>query len=740
MGDQASSKSSTREVSAYAALEFKDRTLYVQNFEILIGGKVHRKDKLDVDLGMSKSICRQHAKIFYQFEAERWEIEALGQTGAIVNGKRVETGKTCPLTGDDKLQIEHVRFSFLLPKAATTAQRLPKNKLDSFSTTGHGIQARGSVLASTQRCANASRNVAAQITTPIHNKKDLNDPGTTTSSVKGLATPKPSTKTKAKQVDQLSKDPISSARAKDSSQEVAQGMDCSVMADALPENSDSCSTSPISLNESLEVDMDEEHMEQENDSALQLTVQQQEKDRLHQERLARQTEEEERGLSLPAEEKDPNVIKRLQKQKPTASYATMIYNAITWHAKKKMTLAQIYSWIQIYHPYYRYALHTGWQNSIRHNLSSNKAFIKVSRTEDEPGKGSFWAIDQESEMLFEGGVFKKKPCTVNPPSTTSRDTPLVVVNGRLTLNPNYHAGVLEGKAEEVLNTLHGVMQKQLGPGHSPEKAWQLARIAALALGTQLRECAVSAGGPRQLPQPRSVVPSIHQSQVAAPDVPAGVSMSSGQTSQAPRTAVPVNSCVQRPIAGAVSELATSLTSTPPLKIAVITNQGPIATAKGKIAAHRAPNVPAGGSMNSCHTSQGPRPAIPATPCMQGSIAAAAGKLVASRVSTPSMNTAITTNQRPIATPKSIIAAHRLTMPLTSTGAMTGTKLPHIDSSLPQSRVVDSISDVAKGMANLKCASRAPAEESIESGMTSRCLPAGQVSESQITRPVLPKSS
>lgn len=89
--------------------------------------------------------------------------------------------------------------------------------------------------------------------------------------------------------------------------------------------------------------------------------------------------------------------------KPGHSYATLIGMAILRAPNKRLTLAQIYKWISDTYSYYN-AAETGWQNSIRHNLSLNKAFVKQERPKDDPGKGNYWAIEIGMEAQF----FKEK--------------------------------------------------------------------------------------------------------------------------------------------------------------------------------------------------------------------------------------------------------------------------------------------------------------------------------------------
>ncbi|KAI1108322.1 hypothetical protein F5Y14DRAFT_93362 [Nemania sp. NC0429] len=90
--------------------------------------------------------------------------------------------------------------------------------------------------------------------------------------------------------------------------------------------------------------------------------------------------------------------------KPHHSYATLIAMAILRSPNGRLTLAQIYKWISDTFSFYNSA-DTGWQNSIRHNLSLNKAFVKKERPKDDPGKGNYWAIEPGQEQT----LLKEKP-------------------------------------------------------------------------------------------------------------------------------------------------------------------------------------------------------------------------------------------------------------------------------------------------------------------------------------------
>ncbi|KAL3048015.1 hypothetical protein OYC64_006738 [Pagothenia borchgrevinki] len=123
--------------------------------------------------------------------------------------------------------------------------------------------------------------------------------------------------------------------------------------------------------------------------------------------------------------------------KPPYSYAQLIVQAITMAADKQLTLNGIYTHITKNYPYYRTA-DKGWQNSIRHNLSLNRYFIKVARSQEEPGKGSFWRIDPASEGKLMEQAFRKR----RPRGVPCFRTPMGPLSSRSAPASPSHTGAL----------------------------------------------------------------------------------------------------------------------------------------------------------------------------------------------------------------------------------------------------------------------------------------------------------
>lgn len=84
-------------------------------------------------------------------------------------------------------------------------------------------------------------------------------------------------------------------------------------------------------------------------------------------------------------------------ERPPYSYMAMIQFAINSKQSRKMTLKEIYMWIEDHFPYFRQVAKPGWKNSIRHNLSLHDMFIRETSAD---GKVSYWTIRPEANRCL----------------------------------------------------------------------------------------------------------------------------------------------------------------------------------------------------------------------------------------------------------------------------------------------------------------------------------------------------
>ena len=127
-GNAAASK-----ISAYARLDFENYTFFVQTLQVVLGRNSNEEiqssqHSVDVHLGSKKAISRRHAKIFYNFGTQRFEISIVGRNGAFIDDLFVEKGITLPLADGTKVQIGDIPFTFVLPTIEPSEENEKKQK------------------------------------------------------------------------------------------------------------------------------------------------------------------------------------------------------------------------------------------------------------------------------------------------------------------------------------------------------------------------------------------------------------------------------------------------------------------------------------------------------------------------------------------------------------------------------------------------------------------------------------
>ncbi|KAJ0161009.1 Fork-head transcriptional regulator 2 [Colletotrichum tanaceti] len=311
-------------VQAYAKIAAQDWTFYITKLIVNIGRPSEGvteddEDFIHIDLGPSKMISRQHARIYFSSKEEVWYLEVKGRNGVKVNNVGLKQGSMRRLGGGEVLEVGGTEIIFVLPTEISPLHidplylkraGLSRQQITSPQPRPDLPEEPSSALGSTIRSSRGQ-----QFRQPIAPAPaDYKRPGTPPSAIRGKPTPS-------------------------------------------QHKSPHYSSSGTLLLNSNDID-----------------------------------------LSL-----DEN-----KHIKPQYSYAQMITQAIMNTSEGKLNLNGIYNFIMNNYAYYRHQQAAGWQNSIRHNLSLNKAFDKVARSTDEPGKGMKWQIVPEArdEMIrtaYKGG-------------------------------------------------------------------------------------------------------------------------------------------------------------------------------------------------------------------------------------------------------------------------------------------------------------------------------------------------
>ncbi|EGD72281.1 hypothetical protein PTSG_00302 [Salpingoeca rosetta] len=118
---------------------------------------------------------------------------------------------------------------------------------------------------------------------------------------------------------------------------------------------------------------------------------------------ARNTVQQLTGSDVQADIDAVKQAQHLLASKPTLSFPCMMALALLDSPAKRLTVSEIYKWIKAMFPYFAsLEAGSGWKNSVRHNLSLNSHFKRVSRESngtEKPasvGKGSYWSLKSMS--------------------------------------------------------------------------------------------------------------------------------------------------------------------------------------------------------------------------------------------------------------------------------------------------------------------------------------------------------
>ncbi|AOA65234.1 Ribosomal protein (RP) transcription regulator [Komagataella phaffii] len=357
---------SVSKVSAYARLDFEKSMFYVQTLQVVLGRNPDSNHHtVDVDLGNIKSVSRRHAIIHYNFAAQRFELSVLGRNGAFINDTFVESGITLPLSHGTKIQIGTIEFRFLLPSSKSRERsKSPSKQINPVDA----VQLKTNLYKNSSKALHNSRGNLSSLseTEKDVSKSDddvkLDERRKLSSNVLSTATPVGSSSSSTPKALNLS---VSNPNDFDVNAPTRSGIS---IAQQVTEALQTAAVNPQSYPPPINQPLD----------AVALA----------------NLKKKEPRKKQPKQPKKVYTLEEIPPEyrtKPACSYSTLIATCLRARSTEKgMSLSEIYKAIQEIYPYYKYCP-DGWQSSVRHNLSLNKLFKKVSKE----GKGWLWGLDEE---------------------------------------------------------------------------------------------------------------------------------------------------------------------------------------------------------------------------------------------------------------------------------------------------------------------------------------------------------